>query len=87
MSIRINKKANLLKVGDKVTSDFYPDEAHLIRNITSIYGDTDCGSGRRASVSGGIPCKLCKVSPGRMIRGVDAAWFIPVAQQEKEREV
>lgn len=73
--MRLNKKPEELKIGDKVTSDFYKREIDVVREITSIKKDDSTGSGYRATASPGEKCKCCNHIPGIEIKDVDAAWF------------
>lgn len=74
-----NKHPELLKIGDKVTSDFYLEESKVIRTLTCIKKDSSCGSGYRASADAGEKCPCCGKFEGKPIgsrhHGIDAAWF------------
>jgi hypothetical protein len=78
----MGKKSNPpFKVGDLVTSDFYRDNAKLVRKITSVRRDESCGSGWRASADGGEICPHCGRSE-KPIHAVDSPWFVPVKPGE-----
>jgi len=67
------------KRGDKVTSDFYPDEKDLVRTVTSCIKHPNCQSGWRITADAGEPCPCCN-RPGKPIigagnNGVDSEWF------------
>jgi hypothetical protein len=70
-------------VGDLVTSEYgeFGRDRKIVRRITSITRDDNCGSGWRASASAGDPCPTCKFSPGEPIHGVDCAWFKPIIEE------
>lgn len=74
----LNDKPHKLKIGDKITSEFYKNKKTVIRTITFIEKDSGTGSGYRASADGGEECKCCKHIPSKNIERVDAAWFIPI---------
>ena len=76
--MNINKRPDLLKVGDKVTSDFYSSESSVVRTLTNISPNKGYGSGYVASADGGEACSHCGAVNGRPINNVDAAWFISV---------
>lgn len=75
MSIKLNKRADLLSVGDKVTTEYAMYEKDIVRTITMIRKDRQYGSGYVASVDGGESCKCCGLTKGKPIENVDAAWF------------
>lgn len=64
-----------LKVGDLVTTDWLVDKEDIVRKITTIYTDNQCGSGFRASADGGEPCKTCHRPLSNPVENVDANWF------------
>ena len=64
-------------VGDAVTSDYFRDEATVVRRVTVINQDAHCESGWRAAVDGGDECKTCGRRLGTPIHGVDSAWCKP----------
>jgi len=76
--MRTNNKAKDLKLGDKVTTDYFPDKSDVVRKITSINYDNTCGSGVRIVANGGEVCKLCGHIPSGVTPAIDGAWFIPV---------
>ena len=77
MSIKLNKRVDLLSVGDKVTTEFTMYEEEVVRTITMSKKDKQYGSGYVASVDGGEPCKCCGLAKYKPIENVDAAWFNP----------
>ena len=71
----------MLKVGDKVTTDYWQDEKSVVRKITAIGKDGSFGSGYFASADNGGICPCCKKPFGTEIRNVDMAWFKKVEGQ------
>lgn len=68
------------KIGQVVTSSFYPDEKAIVRKLLQIQKSDRCSSGWLASADGGEPCELCKHILGNRIRLVDSTWFTPVVK-------
>ena len=67
-----------LSVGCKVRSEFRYDERDVVRTLTELCEDRNCGSGWRAAADGGEPCPHCKRAFAQPIHPVDASWFKPV---------
>ena len=82
MSLKMNKKPHLLKVGDTVVTKFHSTEKDVIRRITSIqkYNKQICGSGWMATADGGGECPHCRREYGTPVHLIDAAWFIPAKE-------
>ncbi len=84
--MRLNKDVhNTLTVGSKVTTDFYRNEEHIVRQILTLYPSDDHASGYVASADGGEICPHCGRA-GSPMRPVDAAWFIPVVVPVEEKK-
>lgn len=71
-----------IKVGDKVTTDYWSGSAHVVRTVTrvSARASAEYGSGFWASVDGGAACPTCGVTPSKPIEAVDSGWFKKVKQ-------
>ncbi|MFK5893162.1 MAG: hypothetical protein QM504_08075 [Pseudomonadota bacterium] len=65
------------KVGDLVTSEFYSDDSHVVRNITRIDSNVDTGSTVRIWATDGGICDCCNKRRSKSIDGVDGYWFLP----------
>ena len=65
----------ILKVGDKVKSEFYFTNKDVIRTITSVTKSDIAGSGYMASADAGEPCKCCGRPFANPVINVDMAWF------------
>lgn len=76
--MRLNKHPEKLKVGALVVTEFHYDESHVVRELTQIVKDANCGSGYRAWASGGLM--------GHEIDGVDASWFQLAPQEDIDNE-
>lgn len=66
------------KVGDKVTTDFYTDEADVVRTVMSVRRYANCTSGFLVVADGGEPCVCCGHRPGTPTpgpNGIDSTWF------------
>lgn len=70
-----------LKVGDKVTSDYWHDENDVIRKITAVYKDSNFTGGLAASADCGGICPCCKRPLGKEISYVNISWFKKVEEQ------
>jgi hypothetical protein len=79
--MRLNRHPENLRVGQKVTTEFYAYEEQVIRRIVDIVSDPNCSCGFKASADGGIPCPACGHYLGKEVRFVDAAWFLPVEEE------
>ena len=87
---RLNQDVAALRVGDRVTSDYHPDEAEIVRTIDRL-APGSCAGGVRAQASAGdggtpIPDRPAPVSPQQWGSwrgdpsdqwGVSALWLIP----------
>lgn len=74
------EKKQPFNVGDKVTTNYYPNQEKIVRAVLEIYKDSDCESGWRVLADGGEPCACCKRPFGNEIGGrhgygVDSGWF------------
>jgi hypothetical protein len=90
---RRNQDVAALRVGDRVTSDYHPDEAEIVRTITRLAPGT-CSGGVRACANAGdggtpIPDRPPPVSQDQWatwraepsdLWGVSAQWLIPVKE-------
>ncbi len=81
--MKLNRNSLKLYVGQLVTTEYHSSTSTVIRKITRIRKDLDCGSGLRVSADGGEPCPTCKRTPAACINGIDGAWFIPYKIGEK----
>lgn len=66
-----------LKVGDSVTTEYYPADRNVIRTITKIENDADTGSTVRIWASEGGVCECCNKARSKPVPGVDGGWFFP----------
>ncbi len=87
---RLNQDVAALRVGDRVTSDYHPDEAGIVRTIERL-APGSCAGGVRAQASAGdggtpIPDRPRRVSQEQWgiwrgapcdPWGVSALWLIP----------
>lgn len=74
-----NQYLKKLKVGDLVTTTFYPQESHVVRRIIYIENTNDTGSGFAIGVVNVVPkCRCCN-RPYQSIDGtIDGSWFQPL---------
>jgi len=75
------------KVGDRVRTEFYPNEKEIIRRVTSVVDHPPCQSGWLVNVDGGAACPYCGRGPGTpgvgyYAEGVDSRWFTRVDEEE-----
>lgn len=86
--MRINHNVNRLKVGDKITTDFFEGEETVVRTITHLFDDVRTGTGRGVLFDSGEECPCCHKYFGTSVidnpkflltnNFVDAGWAIPV---------
>jgi hypothetical protein len=68
------------KVGDLVTTDFYPPGRNLVRRVTDCRRDKDCGSGwivDAEDASDGA-CPHCRRPKVPDLRQIDSGWLVLV---------
>ena len=83
---------NSLKIGDKITSDFFEDEQGVIRTIIELYDNVNTSSRRGVVFDGGEPCPHCKRPYGKAINVdyfplngfIDAAYVTSVIRLNEE---
>lgn len=68
-------KKKPFKVGDLVTTDFYPDEHDVVRRVTSALRMPGFGSGWAVSADGGEVCSACGRRGGTPVENLDSTWF------------
>ena len=64
----------MVKIGDRVTTDFRSDERYIVRKIINMRPH-DCKGGYLVSVDGGGICPKCKRT-ARPIYDISIAWVI-----------
>jgi hypothetical protein len=81
--MRINKRVQDLKVGDKIVTDFFQGEENIVRTITELFDNVPTGSGRGVIFDAGEKCPCCGKYAGTPLKGypkshdyLDAAWVI-----------
>jgi hypothetical protein len=84
LCVSLEKTEPPFKKGDKVISDYYTDEALVVRKVTHVERRLDCQSGYLMSADGGEPCCQCDRPLGQPIASVDSAYFKP-AKTEKRK--
>lgn len=81
--MRLNKNPGLLRIGDAVVTDFHRNFS-VVRRIVKIELDSTCGSGLLILADGGEKCAECGRTPGKPIGPIDGAWFVPLADANKD---
>lgn len=71
----------ILKVGDKVKTNFYSAEKEIVRTVIRVFEEKDCESGYRISADGGSKCPTCGRIPGTEL-SVDMGWFTKVEEEK-----
>jgi len=84
--MRINHNVNRLKIGDKITTDFFEGEENIVRTITELFDDVATESRRGVLFDGGEECPHCHKHFGKDAKDlytdyIDAAWVIPVGKE------
>jgi hypothetical protein len=84
-SIRLYKKPDTLKVGDKVFTYFFNNRQNVVRTVTALGGHKGYGCGRWVSMDAGEKCPSCSIRLGAAtIERVDASWAIPIEAKEED---
>jgi hypothetical protein len=88
MDIRINKKTEELKVGDKVTSDFNGQHlGHVVRTIKDMGQCSSYGSGTWVILEAQM-CPTCQCNPVEPETDmIDAGWAIPYKGKTKKSSI
>ena len=73
----LNENPGLLKVGDKVVTEYDIEDGTVIRTVLSVEVDKLYFSGYCITVDGGVPCPYCGRQPARRITA-DGQWFVPI---------
>lgn len=64
------------KLGDKVTTTYYPDEHKIVRTVIGIYTHEGCESGYIVRADGGICCPTCNRKGTEITQPpLDSYWF------------
>lgn len=79
----LNRNPVTLKAGDKVRTNYLPEERHVVRTLTSLTPSL-LAEGGLASADGGEDNG--GGTAGTPIEGVAAAWFLPVDRAAKPGE-
>ena len=82
MNFHLNHDPSTLRAGDKVRTEFNPDEKHVIRKVIYIEHDIRMGSGWAIRADDGGECACCHRPLGKPIGPVDGAWFLPAEETE-----
>ena len=65
-----------LKVGDLVTTTYWPERSTATRMVTSVFRNPGCQSGWNATATEGHPCKTCGHPTGfAPTPALDVGWF------------
>lgn len=75
------------QVGDLVVTDFRPSKKGVVRRITSVRRILTKRRGGQwiAAATGGEPCPLCRQTPDKPLKEIDAPWYELYVPLETEK--